>query len=83
MGRRAVYGDMMQAMKAVQRALTYPELRMMPHDAKRYERIDGEVFVAPSPDVKHQKALGRLFLRMANHVEVKTPERSSGETAIN
>ena len=52
---------MMQPMKVVQPTLTYPELRLMPDDGKRYELIDGEVFVSPSPSEKHQRASGRLM----------------------
>lgn len=56
-------------MKAVQPRLTYPELRLMPDDGKRYELIDGEVFVNPSPSEKHQRVLARLYLSIGNHVE--------------
>jgi len=55
-------------MRVVQPTLTYPELRLMPDDGKRYELIDGEVFVSPSPSEKHQRASGRLFLSMGGHV---------------
>jgi len=41
----------------------------MPDDGKRYELINGEVFVTPSPSEKHQRVAGRLFLSMATHVE--------------
>ncbi len=60
---------MMPCMKVIQARLTYPELRVMPDDGKRYELIDGEVFVAPAPSEKHQRVLGRLYLSMGNHVE--------------
>jgi Uma2 family endonuclease len=55
-------------MRAVHPTLTYTELRLMPDDGKRYELIDGEVFVSPSPSEKHQRASGRLFLSMGGHV---------------
>ena len=57
----------MNCMKAVQPRLTYPELRLMPDDGKRYELIDGEVFVTPSPNEKHQRVLGNLFLSFSSH----------------
>ena len=60
---------MMQPMKAVHPTLTYPELRLMPDDGKRYELIDGEVFVSPSPSEKHQRASGRLYVSWAVYVE--------------
>jgi Uma2 family endonuclease len=60
---------MMQPMKAVHPTLTYPELRLMPDDGKRYELIDGEVFVSPSPSEKQQRASGRLYVSWAVYVE--------------
>lgn len=60
---------MIQSMKAVQPRLTYSELRWMPDDGKRYELIDGEVFVNPSPNVKHQRVLRRLAFSMDYHAE--------------
>jgi Uma2 family endonuclease len=66
---------MIDAMKAVQPRLTYPELRLMPDDGKRYELIDGEVFVTPSPSEKHQRVLGNLFLSISNHVKTKNRGR--------
>jgi Uma2 family endonuclease len=69
---------MMDAMKAVQPRLTYPELRLMPDDGKRYELIDGEVFVTPSPSEKHQRVLGHLFVSFYNHA---TP-RSLGRVYV-
>src|SRR5208337_2482334 len=62
---------MIDTMKAVQPRLTYPELRLMPDDGKRYELIDGEVFVTPSPSEKHQRVLGNLFLSLSNHTKTR------------
>jgi len=56
-------------MKAVQPRLTYPELRLMPDDGKRYELIDGEVFVTPSPSEKHQRVLGNLLVSIHHHIK--------------
>jgi len=58
-------------MKAVQPRLTYPELRLMPDDGKRYELIDGEVFVTPSPSEKHQRVLRNLLVSLHNHVHAR------------
>jgi Uma2 family endonuclease len=62
-------------MKAVQPRLTHSELRLMPDDGKRYELIDGEVSVTPSPSEKHQRVLGNLFLSISNHVKTKNRGR--------
>ena len=39
-----------------------------PDDDKRYEVIDGELFVTPSPSWGHQRGLGQLYLRLGNWV---------------
>jgi Uma2 family endonuclease len=62
---------MIDGMKAVQPCLTYPELRLMPDEGKRYELIDGEVFVTPSPSEKHQRVLAKLFVSIYTHVEAR------------
>jgi Uma2 family endonuclease len=56
-------------MKVLQPRLTYPELRLMPENGKRYELIDGEVFVTASPSEKHQRVLVKLFVSIYNHVD--------------
>lgn len=60
---------MIALMKIVERQLTYSELPLMPDDGKRYELVDGEVFVSAARNVKHQKVLGHLYLRMGDFVE--------------
>jgi Uma2 family endonuclease len=45
--------------------LTYEDFLLFPDDGKRHEIIDGEHFVTPSPNRRHQRLVGRLHARMA------------------
>lgn len=49
--------------------LTYADLEAFPDDGLRRELIDGEMFVSPSPKLRHQEISGRLYLALGNHVE--------------
>jgi Uma2 family endonuclease len=60
------------------RRFTYEDLRAMPQDGKRYELLEGEVYMSPSPRVKHQKVLGKLFRALAGFVE----DRDLGEVFV-
>jgi Uma2 family endonuclease len=40
--------------------LTYEDFLLFPDDGKRHEIIDGEHFVTPSPNARHQVLVGRL-----------------------
>jgi Uma2 family endonuclease len=40
---------------------TYDDFVHFPDDGKRHEIIDGEHYVTPSPNTKHQAVLGNLF----------------------
>src|SRR5262245_38899584 len=40
--------------------LTYDDFVLFPDDGKRHELIDGEHYVTPSPDVRHQSIIGNL-----------------------
>jgi Uma2 family endonuclease len=42
--------------------LTYDDFRLFPDDGKRHELIDGEHYVTPSPNTRHQAVLGNLHL---------------------
>jgi hypothetical protein len=42
--------------------LTYDDFLHFPDDGKRHELIDGEHYVTPSPNTKHQAVLGNLHL---------------------
>jgi Uma2 family endonuclease len=41
---------------------TYDDLASLPDDGKRYEILDGVLFVSPSPRLRHQDVLKRLFV---------------------
>ena len=41
--------------------LTYEHLRQLPDDGKRYEIVDGELLVSPSPNRPHQKTVGAFY----------------------
>jgi Uma2 family endonuclease len=47
--------------------LTYDDLASFPDDHLRRELIDGELFVTPSPIVRHQLVVMRLSRALANH----------------
>jgi Uma2 family endonuclease len=41
--------------------LTYDDFLLFPDDGKRHELIDGEHFVTPSPNTRHQAISGNLY----------------------
>lgn len=49
--------------------LTYEDFVLFPDDGKRHELIDGEHYVTPSPNLRHQKILGRLHLIVGTWLE--------------
>jgi Uma2 family endonuclease len=51
------------------RKLTYDDFVHFPDDGMRHELIDGEHYVTPSPDTRHQEILGRLYLLISNWLE--------------
>ena len=58
--------------------LTYRDLQQIPQDRNRYELIEGELFVAPAPNIEHQRKAFRLSRILAEHAEA----RSLGEVFI-
>lgn len=48
---------------------TAEKARALPDDGKRYEVLDGELFVTPAPSWDHQSVVERLYLLLAPHVE--------------
>ena len=43
--------------------------RALPDDGRRYEVLDGELFVSPAPSLRHQTVLARLYDRLRPYVE--------------
>jgi len=58
--------------------LTYDDLAAMPDDRNRYEIIDGELFVTPSPNLKHQLVIGNLHFALKAFVR----EHQSGVVVV-
>ena len=49
--------------------LTYDDFLLFPDDGKRHELIDGEHYVTPSPNIRHQEISGRLYLLIGTWLE--------------
>lgn len=49
--------------------LTYEDYCLLPNDGKRYEIIDGELFVSPAPIPKHQIFVSNLLYYLADFVK--------------
>jgi Uma2 family endonuclease len=49
--------------------LTYDDFLLFPDDGQRHELIDGEHYVTPSPNTKHQQVLGNLYFLMRSYLE--------------
>jgi len=54
------------AYRAKRNKLTYQDYLQFPDDHYRYEVIDGELYMSPSPKVLHQRTLLRLGLILQN-----------------
>jgi Uma2 family endonuclease len=48
---------------------TYEDFLNFPDDGKRHEIINGEHYVTPSPNTKHQRVAMRLSLALAGYVD--------------
>lgn len=55
-------------MPTLKRRWTVEDLQDLPDDGQRYEVIDGELFVTPSPSWKHQEAIARLYGILAEYL---------------
>ena len=56
--------------KTAQRTrITCDDFVKLPDDGKRYEVMDGDLIVSPSPVLRHQRIVGRMFRLLADHVE--------------
>src|SRR5512147_179146 len=49
--------------------LTYDDFLLFPDDGKRHELIDGEHYVTPSPNLRHQRISGNLYFLIRAYLE--------------
>src|SRR3989454_2236729 len=49
--------------------LTYDDFLLFPDDGKRHELIDGEHYVTPSPNTRHQRISGNLYWLLRSYLE--------------
>jgi Uma2 family endonuclease len=56
--------------------LTYDDFVLFPDDGKRHELIDGEHYVTPSPNLKHQAVSGILTDIAGSYLRQTRSERS-------
>jgi Uma2 family endonuclease len=57
--------------------LTYADLEHFPNDGLRREIIDGVLHVTPSPFLRHQRVVGRIFRALADVLEAAGGEAFS------
>jgi Uma2 family endonuclease len=50
--------------------LTYEDFLLFPDDGQRHELIDGEHYVTPSPNTKHQQVSGNFHLLIGSWLEI-------------
>jgi Uma2 family endonuclease len=55
--------------------LTYDDFVLFPDDGKRHELIDGEHYVTPSPNQKHQAIVGNIYALLWNYLKDKPAGR--------
>jgi Uma2 family endonuclease len=46
--------------------LTYEDYLLFPDDGKRHEIIEGDHYITPAPNTKHQRASGNLFIVLSS-----------------
>lgn len=61
----------------VKKRYTYEDYLKTPDDV-RYELIEGELLLTPSPGAKHQRILGNIYVKIRQYVE----ERNMGEVFL-
>src|SRR5581483_5816003 len=60
-------GDANMAVKVPRAVLTWEHYVELPNDGKRYEIIEGELYVSPAPSEKHQRVATNLIVVLGVH----------------
>ena len=60
----------MQTTSTSQGLLTYEDYCQIPEDGNRYEVIDGLLFMAPAPFVRHQRVSLQISFRLVEYVKL-------------
>lgn len=56
----------------LKRKLDYSDYAAIPSDGKRYEVVQGKLYVTPSPNTLHQRISKRLGLLLVNYFEARS-----------
>lgn len=62
--------DTMQPARQPDTRLTYDDFLLFPNDGRRHELIDGEHYVTPSPNTRHQRLVRRLLAAFEDHLRL-------------
>ena len=65
----ARWADIAGALRVIPVKLTYRDYMAWPDDGRRYELFEGELYMVPSPSVKHQRISRKLMLLLAQFVD--------------
>ena len=65
----ARWADIAGALRVIPVKLTYRDYMAWPDDGRRYELFEGELYMVPSPSVKHQRISRTLMLLLAQFVD--------------
>ena len=49
--------------------LTYQDYCLLPEDGKRYEIVDGDLYMTPAPLTRHQVLVGRILQMFMNYLD--------------
>lgn len=49
---------------------TYQDYAALPDDGRRYEIVNGVLFMTPAPNMSHQDAVGQIFFYLQKHVRM-------------
>src|SRR5213075_1732346 len=56
-------------LQSAPRSLTVRDFRQLPEGPPYYQLVEGELYMAPSPDRLHQDILGNLHFILRSHLE--------------